>query len=171
MTLLIPADAPRCRIVLSSETTLPASCCWIEVHKLTQGTPMAVRHCHILRGGTDYADIFNILLDRGATVDAADSSGRTPLSHCAEFGYPSACRLLLDRGAAVNSADSNGRTPLSYSAESEEYYSSRCLLDGGATTDVPDVNGHTPLWYAHQRGDWGDIYQLLLMASQAERNS
>jgi hypothetical protein len=52
------------------------------------------------------------LLDQGATVNARDALGRTPLLLAVAQNRPEAVRLLLARGADPNAADNAGVTPL-----------------------------------------------------------
>jgi len=62
--------------------------CWIEVRKLALGTPTDPHRRHILRGASSRSVVltYTLLLNRGTAVVAADFSGRTPLSYCAELG-------------------------------------------------------------------------------------
>jgi ankyrin repeat protein len=62
-----------------------------------------------------------LLLEAGATVDAQDSYGRTPLSLAAEGGHEAMVRLLLKGGAKVDNQDSKSQTPLSLAAERGHY--------------------------------------------------
>ena len=43
-----------------------------------------------------------LLLEWGADVDLAASSGTTPMMEAAGRGYPEVLRLLLDRGVALD---------------------------------------------------------------------
>ena len=52
------------------------------------------------------------LLERGATVDAADGIGETPLIIASMRGHLPVVRELLERGATVDAADDMGDTPL-----------------------------------------------------------
>ncbi len=52
-----------------------------------------------------------LLLDKGANIETADSSGRTWLWVAAEQGQESVVRLLVDKGANLESMDDLGRTP------------------------------------------------------------
>ena len=53
-----------------------------------------------------------LLLDQGASVDARDTLGRTPLLLAVAQNRIAVVRLLLARGADPNAADNTGLTPL-----------------------------------------------------------
>ena len=95
--------------------------------------------------------ICKLLLDLGASVDLADSSGRTPLSYAVlgTLDREGICKLLLDRGATVDIPDSFGHTPLPYAVGTLDGEAvCKLLLDRGATVDIAGSIGHTPLSYA-----------------------
>ncbi len=58
-----------------------------------------------------------LLLDKGASVEAKDKWGYTPLSWAARAGQHAVVDLLLDRGADTKSKDNMGRTPLAWATE------------------------------------------------------
>ncbi|MBN2583621.1 MAG: ankyrin repeat domain-containing protein [Planctomycetes bacterium] len=66
--------------------------------------------------GTDWTpilvDMMNLLIERGADVDAVNGSGITPLHRAANVGNVTAAGVLLRHGANVNIRDDAGRTPL-----------------------------------------------------------
>src|SRR5690242_10167994 len=51
-------------------------------------------------------------LDQGASVNARDEHGNTPLMLAAVYGDVAEMKLLLDRGAEVNAVNAEGVTPL-----------------------------------------------------------
>jgi ankyrin repeat protein len=51
-----------------------------------------------------------VLLDKGANVNAQNRSGGTPLMWSAVYGHDDAARLLLSRGADASLKDSDGIT-------------------------------------------------------------
>jgi hypothetical protein len=50
------------------------------------------------------------LLDLGASLDAADGTGRTPLHGAAYIGYTELIQLLVDAGARLDAKDKGGST-------------------------------------------------------------
>lgn len=57
-------------------------------------------------------EVLNVLLSRGATVDARDVDGRTPLHLAAQNLDPRAVQRLLGHGADVNAQDRDGNSVL-----------------------------------------------------------
>ena len=82
-------------------------------------------------------EVAELLLDRGADVNAKNDLGQTPLYHADS----EVAELLLDHGADVNAKNDFGQTPLHY-ADSEE---AELLLDRGADVNAKDDIGQTPL--------------------------
>src|SRR5262249_55545029 len=59
-----------------------------------QGTPMLV-----LAASSNCGEAIDVLLARGADVNAADEEGTTALMHAAGLGFVSIVQRLLDKGA------------------------------------------------------------------------
>ena len=55
-------------------------------------------------------NIVQILIANGATVNARDSNGRTPLMWASMQGQIEAVRVLLASGADVKATDAHGKT-------------------------------------------------------------
>ncbi|RYP70200.1 hypothetical protein DL771_005587 [Monosporascus sp. 5C6A] len=117
-----------------------------------------------------HKEIVQLLLDKGAEIDAKDSNSRTPLSWAAEKGHKEIVQLLLDKGAEIDSKDKiYSQTPLSWAARNRHKEIVQLLLDRGAEIDSKDNNSRTPLSWAAGNGH-KEIVQLLL-DSGAEANS
>jgi ankyrin repeat protein len=49
--------------------------------------------------------VARLLLDKGASAEAADNDGSTPLHLASQTGHEAVARLLLDKGASATAAD------------------------------------------------------------------
>ena len=107
--------------------------------------------------------VVQLLLNKGAAVDARDGRGRTPLWCAAEGGHEAVVRLLLDKSAAVDAkGDRDGGTPLWRAAAGGHEAVVRLLLDKGAAVDAKDDrDGRTPLWCAAAGGHEAVVRLLL----------
>jgi len=88
------------------------------------------------------------LVRQGASVDAPDASGRTPLSWAAGRGSLDEVEYLLEQGADVAKADRLGRTPLHFAVFSGEVPVAERLLAASADVNRQDALGTTALMYA-----------------------
>jgi ankyrin repeat protein len=105
--------------------------------------------------------VVQLLLDRGADVNAADLYRRTPL-HCAsKNSHLEVVRLLLDQGANIDAANREGSTPLHEASQNGDVEIVQRLLDWGADVNAADRDGGTPLHCA-SRDDHGEVVRLLL---------
>ena len=90
------------------------------------GTPL------MWAAATGRAEAMELLIGRGADVNAADSEGGTALHAAAFLGHEKAVELLIRSGANVNAANKRGETPL-YVASLDEgttrYFASLLKLD------------------------------------------
>jgi ankyrin repeat protein len=60
-----------------------------------------------------------LLLDKGANVNAADGDGRTALHSAASYGNNEVIELLLAHGASINATNKLGQTPLQAASKPE----------------------------------------------------
>jgi ankyrin repeat protein len=99
-------------------------------------------------------------LDKGASVNARDEHGNTPLMLAAAYSDVASMKLLLDRGAQVNVTNSEGATPLIRAAY--DYDKARLLVDRGADVNARTAMGHTPLILAARPVNSHRTVKLLL---------
>ena len=98
-----------------------------------------------------YCRIAQALLDYGATVDAVDKLGRTPLHlvanvrHYFEHDLISVAKLLLENGADVNAEDKDNVNPLCLASYNGSLAIARVLLAYGAAPNSKDNKGKSPL--------------------------
>jgi ankyrin repeat protein len=71
-------------------------------------------------------ELVNLLLDKGADVEAHDARGFTSLMAAAGGGFADIVKTLLDHGAGVNDKSNDGTTALK-------------LATGNHQTDVADL--------------------------------
>eukprot|EP00730_Choanoeca_flexa_P004051 TRINITY_DN11584_c0_g3_i5.p1 TRINITY_DN11584_c0_g3~~TRINITY_DN11584_c0_g3_i5.p1 ORF type:complete len:109 (+),score=13.66 TRINITY_DN11584_c0_g3_i5:201-527(+) len=57
-------------------------------------------------------DVVVMLLEMGATLNAANQYGMTPLHTSCRYGNTTIAAMLLDRGADIAARDKGGHTPL-----------------------------------------------------------
>lgn len=78
--------------------------------KVVAGRMPAERHRYMV-------EVFSLLLDAGAYVDAQDKDGYTALMAAAMKGHLEAVQILREKGANMNVRDKEGRTALVHATE------------------------------------------------------
>ena len=120
-------------------------------------------------------DLIELLLARGADVNAADSTGAAPLHFAAAMGKPAIVQALLAKGANLSARDLGNRTPL----EMARVYEQAEIIDfilRAAAPDIRDEHGRVPLHLAVMTRRVAALKQLLankpdLEAADAEGNT
>jgi uncharacterized protein len=113
-----------------------------------------------------------LLLQRGARVDARDIEGAVPLHDAARRRHLEVMRLLLDHGAEVDAQDHDAWTPLSALFEDSQPFAGlsaagavELLASRGADANALDLRRHSPLDHACWRPDTdADTVRALLAA-------
>lgn len=85
-----------------------------------------------------------ILLSQGAPPNATNALGATPLHRAVRRG-PEALRLLLQAGADPQARSRDGKTPLHWAAQGNHPDALGPLLEAGADLEATDHLGKTPL--------------------------
>jgi len=89
----------------------------------------------------------------GADVNAADSSGRTPIIEAAWAGHLDVVKFLIEKDAAVDTADKAGYTALMRASEDGHLPVVTYLLGKGASANAKgSVKGTTALMLAAEQG-------------------
>ena len=86
----------------------------------------------------------NLLIERGAEVDARDKFGWTPLHYASKYGHLEISRVLIDHGADVNTRQRHHVTPMHISVENGRLGVVKLLLERGADIHALDSYGQSP---------------------------
>ena len=115
---------------------------------------------HAVSGG--HIEIVELLVSKGADLNAKDMIGMTPLHYVASGGHKEIVELLIANGADVNAKDEYGLTPLHNAADKGRKEVADLLIAKGANVNaVGDLFGGTPL-HAAAFGDHKEIVELLI---------
>ncbi len=108
-------------------------------------------------------ELVDLLLARGARVEARNANGWTALTFAVEHAHPEAVPLLLEHGAdtrvLARIMPFGTRGALELAAETGQHALLRALLDQGAEVDTTDATN--ALYAAAARGDGDDVKLLL----------
>merc|ERR1712039_1039970 len=85
-----------------------------------------------------------LLLEKGATVDAQDSNGNTPLHMACEQGHVQVSTFLVQQGALPDRMDASGRTAYDHAVAANSRQASTkfdmirsMLVENGGTESAP----------------------------------
>ena len=132
-------------------------------------TPIALRYHKtplIAACENGCVEIVELLLKKGADIEAKDKSDWTPISYACWNGRIQTVRLLLDNGANINSVDNDGFTPLKRASRRGHKETFKLLLEYGADIKVRDIYNNMCLEY-ECKGVWKEEYtQELIITGQ-----
>lgn len=96
--------------------------------------------------GPGRAELVQLLIAKGAVVNAQARDGRNALMFAAKNGDTEAVKALLKNGAPVNITDNEGQTALMKAVTSScNEATIRALIDAGADLKATDHNGQSAL--------------------------
>lgn len=101
-----------------------------------------------------------ILLSRGADIEAISGDGRTPLHLAAQAGSIEIAQLLIDRGADIT-RNLGGGTPLHFAARQSSTNIAELLIGHGADINARDNDQETPLHCAALLGSESNAKLLI----------
>nr|KAF6406063.1 ankyrin repeat domain 27 [Molossus molossus] len=117
------------------------------------------------------ASLIDLLVSRGAVVNATDYHGSTPLHLACQKGYQSVTLLLLHYKASADVQDNNGNTPLHLACAHghEDCVKALVYYDvQSCRLDIGNEKGDTPLHIAARWGYQGIIETLLQNGASTE---
>jgi len=89
--------------------------------------------------------VVNLLMSRGARVNAANMGDDTPLHNAAQMGHQEILKKLILQKADVNAINEHGNTPLHYACFGQFKVCADELISAGALVTVCNKYGQTPL--------------------------
>lgn len=113
--------------------------------------------------------IAEILISRGAFINARDKLNNTPLHNAVSRGHIETAVLLMNKGADINARDKFRCTPLHHAASRGHAESVRLLVDCGAQVNIREELQYTPLHNAVGRGH--DEVSEILISKGADVNA
>ena len=127
--------------------------------------PKSLQNALMWAASEGHSGVVDLLIQRGANVNAASKSGFTALVFAALKNDARDVQHLLKAGADPNYAlvdKTTGETKvLTIAAANRSYAASIALLDGGADPNIADRAGRTPLHDAAQAGALDLVRKLL----------
>jgi ankyrin repeat protein len=148
-----------------------------ELSRLLPGTDVNVRDETTGTTALDQAvergnrEMVELLLSRGADVNAKDESGRTALMLLDDEATSDLVWDLLNAGAQVNAKTDAGRTPLISVAYYNNVEALKALLDGGAEVNSKDEDGETALMVAAENGQLQNVRALVLAGANLDQEN
>ena len=123
-------------------------------------------------GIISHPEVVQLLLDRGANVQASDEGGDTALIVTAGVWQSSIeiVRLLLAKGIDINHQNKKGTTALMVATEKGKSELVGLLLEKGADLNLKDAEGATALDYAIGNGQTEIAKSLFAKAAKSKNN-
>ena len=115
-----------------------------------------------------HKDIVQLLLSKGASIEARDRSSWTPLHVATRNGHTGTVELLLSKGASLEAKDTDGWTPLHHAASGGHTSTVELLLEKGASIEAIAWYRNTPLHQGAIYGHTSTVELLLLKGASLE---
>ncbi len=148
-------------------TRLLCSCWLTKVPASRQETNLAGPRCTGLPR-IDTKRVAQLLIDKGADIEAKDNSSRMPLHLAAESGDEAIVQLLIDKRAKINEVDNTRPDAAALCRQEGHETTIWRLLDKDAEIGAKDNDWKTPLHYAAEKGHEVIARRLLDMRAVIE---
>jgi ankyrin repeat protein len=102
-----------------------------------------------------------ILIEKGASVNAVTTHNETPLHLASRIGDLETVALLIEKGAYVNAVTTNNETPLHSDSGLGDLETVELLIEKGASVNAVTTDNETPLHWASRRGDLKTVALLI----------
>ena len=119
----------------------------------------ALHHAHVGKNGS--LDIVNMLISKGADIEAEDRGGWTPLMIAAVKRQHSLVELLISSGASLDKKNRKGHTAFHYACKNASTDIVNMLISKGANIEEEDHDGLTPLMWAAMTGYYSVVEVLI----------
>jgi ankyrin repeat protein len=117
-----------------------------------------------------FEELFTLLLDKGADLNAIDNRKNTPLVLAAENGSIALVRAILERGGSPNSKNIEGYSPLHIAARIGNRDVVKLLVVAGAEIEAMSPKG-TPFHVAKNHGHDDVVALLIALGANAKASA
>jgi ankyrin repeat protein len=142
-------------------------------HDLLQDKRLTIRPLNLAVQNANLSDaemveIVEILLERGARVNAIDTRGDTALICAARSGRVDAVRVLLDSGAHVDMVNIAGESPFALALARNDTALVSLLSERGVQRDTRNNRNESPLFLVARDGNGDEVDRLLRLDAPLE---
>lgn len=108
-----------------------------------------------------HTDTLNLLIEKKADLNIANTSGFTPAYMAAQYGYASSIAIMAAAKADLNKVNKKGDSPVVVAAHTGHANVIKALAECKAKIDSKDAKGLTPARMAAQQGHTEALVELI----------